>query len=157
MIKRKINPDYLRQITSSEIRDEMIDSLAFARSLKSFIDEYLCGIASARIEGESIGMLSLKLPVVSYLVRLLSEVTDDTVEITITLSSPFKLSAGFKSLCDVEKVAHIVSVARLCGFDVEREENTLVFSAKLRTTATMKIYATSSDEFRDMLVTTYKM
>ena len=41
MRKRKINPQYLRRITSQDVKDESIDTLEFADSLKRFADEYL--------------------------------------------------------------------------------------------------------------------
>ena len=58
MRKRKINPQYLRRITSQDVKDESIDTLEFADSLKRFADEYLGGIMSISIEGVARGSVS---------------------------------------------------------------------------------------------------
>lgn len=159
MRKRKIDQAYLRSILSPEVRDDEIDALSFALTLKDFTDEYLKGIATCEVAGSANGKVSLKLSVVSYLVRLLAESADegDTVRFSITLDENMLLAAHLRKLPDVAGTAHIVKVARLAGFDVERECESLYFKAKIRVSSIMQIYATSSEEFMHQLIITFKM
>jgi hypothetical protein len=156
--KRKINPEYLRHITASDVKNEAIDALDFALSIKQFAEEYLDGIVSVFVEGQSEGTLSLKLPVVSYLVRLMSEGTDDgTVTVRISLGEKIVLNAAFDPMPDTNDTVHIINVAKLAGFDVTREGDTLSFSADVKASHILKIYAVSSSDFADLLKLTYKM
>ena len=159
MRKRKINTQYLRHITSQEVKDEAMDALEFAISLKRFADEYLRGIMSISIDGTSRGHVKLKLSVASYLVRLICECgdNDDFIEASISLGDKLTLSVNYKNPCPAEDVAQIVKVARFAGFEVARNGNSLFFSTDVTITAIMQIYATSGDDFYDMLVTTHKM
>lgn len=158
MQKRKINPEYLRHITASDVKNEAIDALDFALSIKRFAEEYLEGIVTVSVTGQSEGTLSLKLPVVSYLVRLMSEGTDDgTVTVDISLGEKIRLDAEFDPMPSVDDTVHIISVAKLAGFDVARDGDTLLFSADVKSSHVMKIYAVSSEDFADLLVLTYKM
>ena len=159
MKKRKINQEYLRRITSSEVKDERMDALSFALSIKEFADEYLGGLVTVEIIGDRRGSVNLKLPVVSYLIRLIAMITDDDelIEIKITLNDEIMIESRFHSLCDVEGVTHIVQVARLAGFNVDREGDTMYFTAKIQASQIMQIYATSNDEFKNLLVTTHFM
>lgn len=159
MRKRKINPQYLRRITSQDVKDESIDTLEFADSLKRFADEYLGGIMSITIDGVARGSVSLKLPVASYLIRLLCECgdSDEFIEARISLGDELTLSVNYKNPCPSEDVAQIVKVARLAGFEVKRNGNALFFSADISITSIMQIYAVSAEEFFDMLVITHKM
>ena len=158
MKKRKINPEYLRNITSSDVKNEAIDALDFALSIKRFAEEYLDGIVTVNVEGQSEGTLSLKLPVVSYLVRLMSEGTDDgTLMVKISLGEKIILNATFDPMPSTNDTVHIISVAKLAGFDVTRDGDTLFFSADIKASHIMKIYAISSNVFADLLKLTYKM
>lgn len=159
MRKRKINPQYLRRITSQDVKDESIDTLEFADSLKRFADEYLGGIMSIGIDGVARGSVSLKLPVASYLIRLLCECgdSDEFIEARISLKDELTLSVSYKNQCPPEDVAEIVKVARLAGFEVKRDGNSLFFSADISITSIMQIYAVSAEEFFEMLVITHKM
>ena len=158
MKKRKINPEYLRHITSSDVKNEAIDALDFALSIKRFAEEYLDGIVTVNVEGQSEGTLSLKLPVVSYLVRLMSEGTDDgTLMVKISLGEKIILNATFDPMPSTKDTVHIISVAKLAGFDVTRDGDTLLFSADIKASHIMKIYAISSNDFADLLKLTYKM
>lgn len=158
MKKRKINPEYLRHITSSDVKNEAIDALDFALSIKRFAEEYLDGIVTVNVEGQSEGTLSLKLPVVSYLVRLMSEGTDDgTLMVKISLGEKIILNATFDPMPSTNDTVHIISVAKLAGFDVTRDGDTLLFSADIKAIHIMKIYAISSNDFADLLKLTYKM
>lgn len=159
MRKRKINPQYLRRITSQYVKDESIDTLEFADSLKRFADEYLGGIMSIGIDGVARGSVSLKLPVASYLIRLLCECgdSDEFIEARISLKDELTLSVSYKNQCPPEDVAEIVKVARLAGFEVKRDGNSLFFSADISITSIMQIYAVSAEEFFEMLVITHKM
>ena len=157
--KRKIDQTYLRQILSPEVRDEEIDALGFATTLSDFINEYLRGIAAAKITGAANGKVSLKLPVVSYLVRLLAEGVDDdgALDFKISLGEKMVIEARFTRLPNVDEAAHIVKVARLAGFNVKREAESLYFSVGIRATSIMQIYATSSEDFMHQLIITFKM
>lgn len=158
MQKRKINTEYLRHITATYITDTRLDALDFALSIKSFAEEYLEGIMTVRIIGKAHGYLKLRFPVVSYLIRLLSECCDSgTVDLSISLSDALLIESALDSSPTIEDASHIVKVARLAGFKVDRCENTFLFRAPIEFTEILRIYATSSDEFREMLVTTYKM
>ena len=159
MRKRKINPQYLRQITAQEVKDEVIDALDFSMSLVRFADEYLGGIMNISVSGVSRGTVKLNLPVTSYLIRLLAECgdSDELIEPHISLDDTLSISVTYTCACPTEDVATIVKVARLAGFEVKRDGNSLYFTAKVTTTHLMQLYATSADDFLDMLITTYKM
>ena len=159
MRKRKINPQYLRHITSQEIKDEAIDANDFAYSLDRFAREYLNGLVDFSIIGTSMGFVNLKLPVTSYLIRLIAECEsgDEVINLDISLSDAFTMTATYKSPCMTEDVAHIVNIARLAGFEVSRDGNSLIFKACILTTSILQVYATSVEDFYSMLVTTFKM
>ena len=159
MRKRKINPRYLRSITSQDVRDEEIAALDFAKALEEFASEYLGGIMDISIEGASSGSVRLNLPVSSYLIRLLCECgdSDDTVSAKIRLSDTLIISVDYKSKRPTDDVAHIVKVARLAGFEVSRTDTSLTFKADIKLTSIMQVYAISTENFRDMLVITYQM
>ena len=113
--KRKINPQYLRSITARDVEDSPIDALDFAISIKEFADEYLRGLMSARIEGTPRGDVHLKLPVVTYLIRILCEIAAENtmVDVRISMGERLILRADYEKLGDVEDVAYMVRVARL--------------------------------------------
>ncbi len=159
MRKRKINPEYLKRITATTVKDDRIDPLDFALSIKSFTDEYLRGIMSTTVTGNSVGDIYLKLPVVSYLLRLMCEGAgdDEPISLHINLDEDITLEARFVKLPDNEGSAEIISFAKYAGFKVARDNHTLILRAKVHTASIMKIYATSPDHFRDMLITTYNM
>lgn len=159
MRKRKINTQYLRDITSQEVRDEAIDALEFALSLKRFTDEYLGGIMSISIDGASSGRVNLKLPVASYLIRLICECddSDEFIEASILLDDKLTLSINYKHTPPTNNVADIVKVAKLAGFKVMRDGNALFFSTDISITSILQIYATSGNDFFNMLVLTHKM
>ncbi|MBQ7343904.1 MAG: hypothetical protein IJW53_03955 [Clostridia bacterium] len=158
MKKRKINPDYLRHITSSDVRNEAIDSLDLALSVKRFAEGYLDGIVSVRVTGQGEGTLSLKLPVVSYLIRLIAECPPEgTVAIEITLGEKFRLDASFDCMPSLDDTVHMINVAKLAGFDVARDGDTLSFTTDAKISHALKIYAVSGNDFTDLLVLTYKM
>lgn len=159
MRKRKINQEYLRRITSTEIKDERMDALAFSLSIKEFADEYLGGLVTVEISGDRPGNVKLNMPAVSYLIRLITMITDDDeiINLKITLEDNLTLEARFHELTDVSGVAHIVDVGRLAGFSVERSNNTLYFIAKIHSSHIMQIYATSDENFKNLLVETHNM
>ena len=159
MRKRKINETYLRQILAPDVRDEMIDASVFSATLGEFVGEYLCGIATLETSGDANGKVRLKLPVVSYLIRLLAEGIDEgeTISFSITIDENLTLMASYPRLPCVDDTALIVKVARLAGFDVKRKGESLYFTAKMQTSAIMHVYASSSEEFMYYLVTTRKM
>lgn len=159
MKKRKINPAYLRTITSHDVQDSAIDALDFALSIKEFAEEYLRGIVTVEIHGAPKGKVTLKLPVVSYLIRLFCENAkdDEMVEVTVSLDDELTMEVRFESIDKSEDAAHLISVAKLAGFKVKREDNTFFFTAEVKISRIMHIYAASSTEFKDMLITTHKM
>lgn len=159
MRKRKINPQHLKRIVAQDVNDEKIAALDFAISLKKFTDEYLRGILKLDVTGTSPGTVSLKLPVASYLVRLLCECgdSDELIEASLELSDEMTLSVNYSFSCPSDDVAHIVQVARLAGFRVERDGGVLIFKAPITSEAVMRIYAVSSSDFQNMLVYAYKM
>ena len=159
MRKRKINPQYLRHITSQEITPETIDVLSLTESIKRFTDEYLGGIINLRVSGEAQGSINLNLPVTTYLIRLLCECgdSDEMIDANIRLGEDFTLTVKYHSQCPTDDAAYIVNVARLAGFGVTRDANTLIFRAEIKTSSIMQIYATSNEDFYNMLIITYKM
>lgn len=136
-----------------------MDAQEFANSITKFAKEYLSGIVEARVIGSSIGNVRLMLPVVSYLIRLLSECggEDELIEIDIELSDALVMSVHSESLRTAQTAAEIIKVARLAGFTAQRSENALVFKTQIVPSSIMQIYATSIEEFYNLLVTTYKM
>ena len=159
MRKRKINPQYLRQITSQQISDSKIDALDFAESIKKFTDEYLAGIMQTTISGVSRGYVKLNLPVTSYLIRLLCENSgeDEEISLQIKLDEELTVTARYERLASAPEVAELIKVARLAGFEVSRSEESLTFKACVYITSIMQIYATSGDEFLKMLILTHDM
>ena len=159
MRKRKINPQYLRHITAQDVKNEEIAAIDFANSIKSFTDEYLGGIMELGVDGYSTGTVNLNLPVSSYLIRLICECGDfdEVIVARLSLDDDLTLTVNYERVPPTEDVAHIVRVAKLAGFTVSRRENTLIFKAKIKITSIMQIYATSSEEFREILIRTYKM
>ena len=159
MRKRKINPQYLKHITAQDVRNEEIAAIDFARSIKSFADEYLGGIIELDVTGSSSGTVNLNLPVTTYLVRLICECGDfdDVIDATLSIDDDLILTVKYGNSPPTEDVAYIVSVAKLAGFTVDRRGSVLVFKAKIRITSIMQIYATSGEEFREILIRTFKM
>ena len=159
MRKRKINPQYLKHITAQDVKSENIAAIDFAKSVKSFADEYLGGIMQLEVNGYSTGTVNLNLPVTSYLVRLICECGDfdEVIDAALSLSDDLILTVTYEKVPPTEDVAQIVRVAKLAGFGVERRGSTLIFKAKITIASIMQIYATSSEEFCEILVRTYKM
>ena len=159
MRKRKINPQYLRHITAQDVKNEEIAAIDFANSIKSFTDEYLGGIMELGVDGYSTGTVNLNLPVSSYLIRLICECGDfdEVIVARLSLDDDLTLTVSYERVPPTEDVAHIVRAAKRAGFTVSRRENTLIFKAKIKITSIMQIYATSSEEFREILIRTYKM
>ena len=159
MRKRKINQEYLRRITSTDIKNERMDALAFALSIREFADEYLGGLVTVEISGDRPGSVNLNLPAVSYLIRLITMITDDdeVINLKLTLTESLTLEARFHELTDIPGVAHIVDVGRLAGFSVDREGRTLYFTAKIHPSHIMQIYAISNEDFKNLLLETHNM
>lgn len=149
----------MRHITSQDITDETIDALELAESIKRFANEYLSGIISLDVNGESRGSVNLKLPVTTYLIRLICECgdNDEMIDSSISLGENFTLTVKYSSHCPSDDVAYIVKIAKLAGFRVDRDGNTFLFTSKIKVSPIMQIYATSSEDFYNMLVTTYNM
>ena len=159
MRKRKINPQHLRRIVAQDVNDEKIAALDFAISLKRFSDDYLKGIFELGINGNAAGTVTLKLPVASYLIRLLCECgdRDEVIKATLALSDEITLCVNYSFACPTDDVAQIVKVAKLAGFSVSRTTNTLIFKAPITSEAVMRIYAVLCSDFQNMLVYAYKM
>ena len=159
MIKRKINPEYLRRITASNVNDDKIYAQDFQDTVSRFAKEYLAGVMTLKISGSSNGTVKLKLPVVSYLVRLLcEEAEDEPVKCEITLETDkLTLRTTYPAIWDNKKTAYLISIGKLAGFDVKRDSDILFFSTSITVSSIVQIYALSRDEFMDALVTTYNM
>ena len=159
MRKRKINQESLRRITSTDIKNERMDALDFALSIKEFADEYLGGLVTVEISGDRPGSVNLNLPAVSYLIRLITMITDDdeVINLKLTLTEGLTLEAQFHELTDIPGVAHIVDVGRLAGFSVDRDGSTLYFTAKIQSSHIMQIYAISNENFKKLLLETHNM
>ena len=158
MQKRKINKEYLHTILSSNVKDSKLDVITFADTLKRFADEYLKGLINLRISGYSGGYTELKIPVVSYFIRLLCEEADDEpVECEILLGDNLTIKTTYPKIRDHEKTAFLIRVAKFAGFNVDRDVDLLIFTSDIRITSVMQIYAISSDELMYWLVTTHKM
>ena len=159
MRKRKINPQYLKHIAAQNVKSEEIAAIDFARSVEAFADEYLGGIMELSVNGTSQGAVNLNLPVTSYLLRLICECGDfdEVIEATLSLDDDLILTVGYEKVPPTEDVAYIIRVAKLAGFTVDRRESTLIFKAKIRITSIMQIYAVSGEQFREILVRTFKM
>ena len=159
MRKRKINPQYLKRVIAQDVNDEKIAALDFTTSLKKFADEYLQGILELDVDRAPAGAVTLKLPVASYLIRLVCECgdSDELIRASITFSDELILRVNYTFPCPTDDVAHIVQVAKLAGFYVERDQNALIFKAPIKSESVMHIYAVSDNDFERMLVYAYKM
>ena len=159
MRKRKINPQYLKSILSQDVTDEEISATDFSRSLKKFADEYLNGIMEFTTEGSSTGSVSLKLPVASYLIRLLCECgdSDEIIRATLSIADEVQLKVDYENHCPTDDVAYLIKVAKLAGFNVERNGNSLLFKAEVKVSSIFHVYAISYEDFYHLLVLTHKM
>ena len=158
MKKRRINKEYLRRITSRDIKNSNLTAIELANTVQSFAHGYLTGMMKVDITGTSLGEVALNMPVFSYLIRLIcEEATDEPATCSIALSDKLVMRVGYPAIDDDEMTAYLVQVARLVGFKVDREGDTLIFSTDIRITSIMHVYATSSDELMDLLITTYNM
>ena len=104
------------------------------------------------------GKLMLKLPVVSYMIRLIAEAAvDEAVNVTIILDEEFTVKADFPTVPSLEDTIHLINVAKLSGFEVRREGNVFFYSTPITISPVMQVYAISGDEIMDLLITTYNM
>lgn len=158
MKRRQINREYLIRITSPSVKDSPIDAFELAKSIEHFAKEHLEGILTVKIEGSSMGKLMLKLPVVSYMIRLIAEAAvDEAVNVTIILDEEFTVKANFPTVPSLEDTIHLINVAKLSGFEVRREGNVFFYSTPITISPIMQVYAISGDEIMDLLITTYNM
>ena len=158
MIKRKIDPKYLRMILSPETPNKNLDALDFALSLKKFAEGLMRGTLEVEVIGNASGEVPLKMTVVSYLIRLLCEAADtEPARCTVTLADTLEVKTEYPAIDDIERTAYLIDVAKLAGFKVTRKDDTLFFKVAISTSAIMKIYAVSSDEIMYWLVKTSQM
>ena len=158
MARPRISQEKLNRILSSKIKDVELDSQDLADTLKSFGDDYLDGLISVKTVGYANGKVNIKLPVFSYFIRLLCEdAYDETVKCTITLDDYLTITTTYPSIKDNEKTALLISVASFAGFKPSRDGDILSFKTKIHTTNVLHIYAISSDEIMDTLVSVYRM
>ena len=158
MQKHRINQDYLDKILARGVRNSELDVLCLTDSLLRFTKQYLEGVMLLDIKGTRNGYVTLNLRVFSYLLRLLyEEVEDDPVECAVTIDDDFIIETSYPKIKDHEMTSHLISVASLVGFKVDRRGDTLIFRAKITPSHLFKIYATSTDEIMDWLVLTYRM
>jgi hypothetical protein len=158
MKKKPINPEYLRSITKSGIRDTKISVYDLAFTLREFADEYLAGIMNLTLTGRSFGYVNLRLPVFSYMMRLLcEEAEDEPLECKVTIGDDFVMESTYPAINDLNLTRRLTYIAQYAGFNVKVCENKLVFTARIRISSIMQIYANSSNELMDWLFTTFKM
>lgn len=158
MQKHRINQDYLDKILARGVRSSELDVLCLTDSLLRFTKQYLEGVMLLDIKGTRNGYVTLNLRVFSYLLRLLyEEVEGNPVECTVTIDDYFIIETSYPKIKDNEMTSHLISVASLVGFKVDRRGDTLIFRAKITPSHLFKIYATSTDEIMDWLVLTYRM
>lgn len=158
MKKRRINRDYLNSILSIDVKNTKLTAEAVAITLREFAQEHLKGVLTVEVSGYSRGEVSLKLPVFSYLIRLLcEEVEDEPVKCSVSLGEELVIETSYPKINDMYKTSHLIKVAKLAGFKVDRVGDVLIFKAKADISAIMQVYATSYDELMRLLVTTYNM
>ena len=158
MARPHISKEKLNRILASDVRDIDLDAHDMASTLSNFGSDYLNGLISVTTVGYANGKISIKLPVFSYLVRLLCEdATDETVKCTILLDDFLTIRTTYPSIHDHAKTALLIKIAKFAGFTVDRDGDILIFKTKIQTTDTMRIYANSSNEIMYMLVTLYEM
>ena len=114
---------------------------------------------TVEVSGVSKGWVNLKLPVASYLIRLLCENAkdDEMIDIDITLNEDITMSARFETPCSTEDAAYAIKVAKLAGFNVSRDGNVLIFKAKVSADTIMQVYATSGEDFQHILSKVFEM
>lgn len=159
MKKRQIDKGYLRELLTSEATEGMISASVFVGTVKRFAEEYLGGAVLVTGNELTGGMVSLRLPAVTYLIRLFCEYAkeDEVINIDFTLCDKLIMKVSFKDLDESEPVSELIKVGRLACFDVSRDDSSLIFESEIFDNAPMKIYAISSDELMSMLILTYKM
>ena len=88
-----------------------MDALAFSLSIKEFADEYLGGLVTVEILGDRPGNVKLNMPAVSYLIRLITMITDDD-EIIAPLNTQIRIFDrldALKKTYTVVCVNHVIS------------------------------------------------
>ena len=158
MIKRKINKENLRRILASDVKNKELDALDLALTLKNFADGLMREALEVEIIGNANGHVNVKLPVLSYLVRLLCEAAHDTpAQCTVTLADSLEIKTLYPDISNTVHTAYLIEVAKLAGFKVTREDDILYFTTDIVRSYVMKIYAVSSDEIMDWLVKVSQM
>lgn len=134
-------------------------AIEFIKTLESFAKDSLSGILEVNADGYSHGNVHLKLPVVSYLMRLLYDAAEDDeiVVLNVHLGEKLVIESSFNDLSDHEHTALIVKIASYAGFDVSRNKNTLIFTAEILHAGALPIYAMHCDEFTNMLKEAFEM
>ena len=158
MARPRISQEKLDRILSINNKDIDLDSHDLALTLKNFGADYLKGLIDVKTVGYANGKVYVKLPVFAYFVRLLCEdAYDETVKCTITLDDDLTITTTYPSIRDNEKTALLISVAAYAGFKASRDGDILTFKTKIHTASVLHIYAISSDDIMDMLVSVYNM
>ena len=158
MIKRKLNREQLRRILAPDVENERLDALEFAGTLRKFADGYLRGVMTVDVIGTANGYVNIKLPVLSYLIRLIAEVVDDEpAHCTVRLSDRVEIETHYPKIADDSMTAYLIDVAKLTGFKVKRASDILYFSTDIITSPLMKIYATSQEKIMEYLVIVWEM
>lgn len=159
MIKRKINPEYLRRILSGDIRSTRLYTDELAKALERFADGYLKGVMNLTVHGDpGRGYVNLNMSAFSYLIRLLCEdAEDEPTDCTVNVGDKLTIITTHPAIKDHAKTAHLISVAKLVGFKVSRIGEVLTFTAPITPSFITKVYAMRFDDIYDMLVLTYKM
>ena len=154
----KLSKEHLRKIFSRNSQATRLGALSISAAIKIFSDEYLRGIMNVHIKGGSTGEINLKPTVLAYLLRLLCQtVTDRAIECTLSIDDDFTIFTTYPGINDLDSTAYVVKVARLAGFSVDRDGDILIFKTKIRPQVILPIFATTDDDFTDILIAVFKM
>ena len=157
-MKPKINKENLRKMFDKNTQPTRLGAMLVSTTIKVFSDDYLRGVMNVDISGDSFGQVNVKLPVLSYLVRLLCEVaTDKAVECSLIIDDNLTIRTTYPRIDDLDMTAHVIKVARLAGFRATRDGDILIFKTKIYPRVVLPIFATSSDDFMDMLIFTFNL
>ena len=149
MTSRKIKDRYLSQrIPDLKAETEALRVSDFVGTIENFAKEYLTGAMEIETEGSSDGAISISVAYTAYLLRsFLSSVrSDEMIYLKIAFDGALSLSVSFSSLPSAEELSEIITLARVAGWDVKRDGETLHFYAEVYDDRALQIYAVSIDD-----------
>lgn len=158
MRKRKLNAAQLRKIVENVTYDSKMYVFDFTSTLQHFANEHLRGLMTLEVTGSSQGYVLIKPEVVAYLIHMIcEEATYETVKFSLSIDDNLVIRTTYPKIHDHAKTANVVKMARYAGFKVERECDILIFKAEIRISSTVHVYAVSTDEFMDFLISMQDM